>query len=180
MMDMIVKKSETEKYQYDIRCKFFVAKYRQIASECRLGINEESISWNMTYSQKFLCCHKAERVNVKKQQIKDISIKKVYARDLGITLVTLLLLLLYLAADAFIFVLAQGESEWITKALWMLLGACGISMLWYLVSRISVLQIKTYDNKTYRMPFSIQKMKNDQYEAIRNEILNELHRFGLK
>ena len=117
---------------------------------------------------------------MKKQQIKDISIKKVYARDLGITLVTLLLLLLYLAADAFIFVLAQGESEWITKALWMLLGACGISMLWYLVSRISVLQIKTYDNKTYRMPFSIQKMKNDQYEAIRNEILNELHRFGLK
>lgn len=179
-MEMIVKKSEVKEYLYDICCVFFVERNRRATADCKLGISAERIYWDATYSTRFLCFHKAEHVNVPKQEIKDISLKKVYARDFWVTCIVLLMMLLYLVADIAIFVLSQGEKEWLMTGAGIFLGGCAAAAIWYFTSRISVLQITTKEKKKYRVPFSLKKSKDKHDNAVKEEMLKDLRELGLR
>ena len=145
-----------------------------------MGVLPDRIFWDADYSTKFLCLHKAEHVNVSKNEIADISIKRAYARNFLITCIVVFLMILYLAADITIFALSQGEREWLLTGVGILFGGCAVSVLWYLVSRINVLQVTTTDKKCYRVPFFIKKPKKKQADVIKENLLNDLRNLGLR
>ena len=179
-MGMTIQRCQSNNEQYDIKCKFFTSKLRQTTSTCNLGITNERLYWDMDYSSKVFLLHQTKHVDIPKSQIKELAIKKVYAKEWFFTCLMILFFLLYFMGTVWILFLSGGETQWLMMDAELFLAGTAVAALLYLTSRISVLQITTVDKKTYRMPFILEKKKKDYEEAVVNELLAKLKTVGLK
>lgn len=179
-MEMTIKKEEGFQDRYEIKCRFLGDKIRKIKSDCKLEVKEESLAWNIKYSSKFFCFYQTRQERLSKHLIKDISIKKVYAKKYGITYAMIAFFLLYFAADIYIMLLAEGDIQWMLRSVAAFFGGILLSVMWILVSRISVLQVTTVDHKKYRIPFSTKRLDDEYEEAVKKELLRKLSDWGLR